>query len=1151
MSHDKPNTAEALRRRAEILLEESPGDFERSVLTDVRELAHELAVHQAELELQNEELRDTQGALHATRDRFAALYENAPTGYVVLDAAGIVRRTNATWQAMTRRDAEDFRGRPFIDAMVPEDAPVFLARFRAFFRNPAEKQIGVRMIRAGAEPFHARIEARPNIPFSTNESGDADRAELLVIVSDISDLHEARQEIEDRNRELRRVNERLDHINRVLLGVRNVNQLIASENDPRRLIRRACENLTEAMGYGNAWIALLDEEGRSISDVAASGLDGGFAALREHLLRGEFPNCMARAIKRDDTAVFEDPRTRCPDCPISDEYKGRAGLSRRLRFEDRTYGILAVSVPATYVHDAEEHTLFDDVADDLGFALHRIEMDRRLAESRRRYLEIFEGSRDGFVMADGAGRIIDANRSFCEMLGYSLAELRTLENFYQITPERWREWEKTEIRDKRLLSGPGESGVYEKEYIRKDGTVLPVELRCYAVRREDGELDYVWGTVRDIAERKRAEEALRESEHRFRSLVENANDIVYTLSPRGVFTYISPNWLDFVGEPAEAAVGRPFEPYVHPEDAPLCREFLETVLATGKKQSSVEYRVKHRDGEWRWHVSNGSPMRDMDGNTIGYFGIARDMTESRKAAEELRKRESQLRKIFEILPIGLWFADKDGTLLRGNPAGVKIWGAEPKVPISEYGMFKAWRLPSREPIPPEDWALARTIREGVTIVDELLEIEAFDGKRKTILNYTAPVLDEAGAVDGAIVVNLDISDRKNLEDQLAQARKMESIGRLAGGVAHDFNNMLNVILGYVELSMDDLADDDPLHVNLGEVRKAALRSADLTRQLLAFARKQTVAPRVLNLNETVAGMLKMLRRLIGEDIDLRWLPAPDLDPVRMDPSQIDQILANLCVNARDAIGLAPGKITIETGRVAFDEDYCAAHAGFLPGAYVLLAVSDDGRGMEEEIRSHIFEPFYTTKGVGEGTGLGLATVYGIVKQNEGFINVYSEPGRGTTFRIYLPRHAAKAVPTAKTAGAETIAPGHETILLVEDEPSILKLTAKMLERLGYVVLPAAAPGEAIRLAREHAGDIHLLMTDVVMPEMNGRDLAENLLSIYPEIKRLFMSGYTANVIAHHGVLDEGVRFIQKPFSMNELAAKTREALGRGERGGSA
>ena len=1023
MSHDKPNTAEALRRRAEILLEESPGDFERSVLTNVRELAHELAVHQAELELQNEELRDTQGALHATRDRFAALYENAPTGYVVLDAAGIVRRTNATWQAMTRRDAEDFRGRPFIDAMVPEDAPVFLARFRAFFRNPAEKQIGVRMIRAGAEPFHARIEARPNIPSSTNESGDPDRAELLVIVGDISDLHEARQEIEERNRELGRVNERLDHINRVLLGIRNVNQLIASENDPRRLIRRACENLTESMGYQNAWIALLDEGGRSVSEVAASGLDGGFAALREHLLRGEFPDCMARAMERDDTAVFEDPRTRCPDCPISDEYKGRAGLSRRLRFEDRTYGILAVSVPATFARDAEEHTLFDDVADDLGFALHRIEMDRRLAESRRRYLEIFEGSRDGFVMVDGAGRIIDANRSFCEMLGHSLAELRALENFYQITPERWREWEKTEIRDKRLL-GPGESGVYEKEYIRKDGTVLPVELRCYAVRREDGELDYFWGIVRDIAERKRAE-------------------------------------------------------------------------------------------------------------------------------EELRKRESQLRKIFEILPIGLWFANKDGTLLRGNPAGVKIWGAEPKVPISEYRMFKAWRLPSREPIPPEDWALARTIREGVTIVDELLEIEAFDGKRKTILNYTAPVLDEAGAVDGAIVVNLDISDRKNLEDQLAQARKMESIGRLAGGVAHDFNNMLNVILGYVELSMDDLPDDDPLWVNLVEIRKAGQRSADLTRQLLAFARKQTVAPRVLDLNETVAGMLKMLRRLIGEDIDLRWRPAPDLDPVRMDPSQIDQILANLCVNARDAIGRAPGKITIETGRVAFDEDYCADHAGFLPGAYVLLAVSDDGRGMVEEIRSHIFEPFYTTTGVGEGTGLGLATVYGIVKQNEGFINVYSEPGRGTTFRIYLPRHAAKAVPTSRTAGAETIPPGHETILLVEDEPSILELTAKMLERLGYVVLPAAAPGEAIRLAREHAGDIHLLMTDVVMPEMNGRDLAENLLSIYPEIKRLFMSGYTANVIAHHGVLDEGVRFIQKPFSMNELAAKVREALGREERGGSA
>jgi CheY-like chemotaxis protein len=288
-------------------------------------------------------------------------------------------------------------------------------------------------------------------------------------------------------------------------------------------------------------------------------------------------------------------------------------------------------------------------------------------------------------------------------------------------------------------------------------------------------------------------------------------------------------------------------------------------------------------------------------------------------------------------------------------------------------------------------------------------------------------------------------------------------------------------------------------------------------------------------------MLKMLRRLIGEDIDLAWLPGANVWPVRMDPSQIDQILANLCVNARDAI-TDLGKITIETGTATFDSAYCAEHPGVVAGDFVLLAVSDDGSGMDQETQANLFEPFFTTKELGKGTGLGLATIFGIVKQNNGFINAYSEPGQGSTFKIYLPRHLTKTESREKKISDKINLDGTETILLVEDERSILKLTRMMLEQMGYKVLAASTPGEAIALAREHAGEIHLLMTDVVMPEMNGRDLAGNLLSLYPDLKRLFMSGYTANVIAHHGVLDEGVQFIQKPFGKQNLAIKVREVL---------
>ncbi|MBE0583457.1 MAG: response regulator [Desulfofustis sp.] len=370
---------------------------------------------------------------------------------------------------------------------------------------------------------------------------------------------------------------------------------------------------------------------------------------------------------------------------------------------------------------------------------------------------------------------------------------------------------------------------------------------------------------------------------------------------------------------------------------------------------------------------------------------------------------------------------------------------------------------------------------------------------------------------------------------------MESVGRLAGGVAHDFNNMLGVILGYTEMILEQVDERQPLYPALREIEKAAQRSADLTGQLLAFARRQAVSPKVLDLNQTVEGMLTMLRRLIGEAIDLVWMPGHHVSTIRMDPSQIDQILANLCVNARDAIS-DTGRIIIETGTVDIDDATAAGNPDAAVGRYVVLTVSDTGCGIDPETLAHLFEPFYTTKQVGEGTGLGLATVYGIIKQNNGFVEVRSEVGQGTTFSVYVPEHREQidAMPLKETA---VQAPdGAGTVLLVEDEQMILEMTTMMLETLGYQVLPCASAGEAISLAERYGGEIDLLMTDVIMPEMNGRDLAAHLSTRHPHLKCLFMSGYTADVIAHHGVLDEGVRFIQKPFSKKELADKLREVM---------
>jgi signal transduction histidine kinase len=399
----------------------------------------------------------------------------------------------------------------------------------------------------------------------------------------------------------------------------------------------------------------------------------------------------------------------------------------------------------------------------------------------------------------------------------------------------------------------------------------------------------------------------------------------------------------------------------------------------------------------------------------------------------------------------------------------------------------------------------------------------------------------ASQVAAALMRKQDENERIHLEEQLRHAQKMESVGRLAGGVAHDFNNMLSVIIGHANLALVVLDPDEQLYSSMEEILTAAQRSAELTRQLLAFARKQTIAPRVMDLNTIVSGIFKMLKRLIGEQIELVWSERADLWPVKVDPSQIDQILANLCVNASDSIA-GNGKIFLETGNCVVDEGYCAGNSGLTPGAYVRLSVSDSGCGMDKETQKRIFEPFFTTKEIGAGTGLGLATVYGIVKQNGGFINVYSERGLGTTFSLYLPRHAGKAEPVAGAEPALSLRGGRETILVVEDEPSILKVTTMILTRQGYSVLPACSPREALRLAGEQGASIHLLVTDVVMPGMNGLQLAKKLEALHPGLKRLFMSGYTADVIAENGVLDEGVQFIHKPFSVPDLAAKVREVL---------
>jgi PAS domain S-box-containing protein len=510
-----------------------------------------------------------------------------------------------------------------------------------------------------------------------------------------------------------------------------------------------------------------------------------------------------------------------------------------------------------------------------------------------------------------------------------------------------------------------------------------------------------------------------------------------------------------------------------------------------------------------------------------------DALEARQVA--LQESENRYRSLFERVPVALFRTTPAGQHLDVNQAFVHMLGYPDRETLLKVNATDLY-------LDPEDrkrWR-AKVERDGI-VRDFEKQFKRYDGTVIWVKNTSRIVQDSQGQVlyyEGSLE---DITERKKLADQIRQSQKLEAVGQLAGGVAHDFNNMLGVIIGHSEMALAKASQDAPMRKHLEAILAAGRRSTEVTRQLLAFARKQTIAPRVLDLNKTVEGMLKLIRRLIGEHIDLVWVPGEALWPVKVDPSQVDQILANLCVNARDAIG-GVGKVTIETQMAVLDDAYCAEHEGFSPGAYTMLAVSDNGSGMDKATIDKIFDPFFTTKEASRGTGLGLATVYGIVKQNAGFINVYSEPGHGSTFKIYLPRYTGEIEDIAEDSPVAPPPRGDETILLVEDEPAVLQMVKLMLEKSGYTVLASSAPLEAMRIASENSGDIRLLITDLVMPEMNGRDLMKNLSALTPGLKCLFMSGYSDNVVTHQGTLEKGVNLIQKPFSNQDLAAKVRQVL---------
>ncbi len=833
--------------------------------------------------------------------------------------------------------------------------------------------------------------------------------------------------------------------------------------------------------------------------------------------------------------------------------------AKRRRKDGSTIDVRITGVPLVVNGEAQGYFgIYEDVT-----ARNRAESAQHIAEER--YRRIFENAIEGFFESTPGGKFLTVNPAMARIAGFSspaemISEIHDIGQQLYVDPAVRKEV-------MRQLEEKGELNGFECQMRRKDGRTIWIRMNVRALRDETGKIISHDGTAEDITDRKSAELRRQISTEIIEAMsaTENLNELLTGIHGAISKALDAENCFVALHDAGSGVFHFPFfRDKFDPPPAPqrLGRGCAAHVFRSGKAEliSPERFRELAALGEVELE---GTPSRSWLGvplrtpsETIGVLvvqsyerenaytnddleflssvgGQIAFAIERKRAESRLRESDARLRVLMEQLPAVVWTVDENLRFTSALGAGLTRLGLKSDQVVGALlSDFFETTDPGFLPISAH--------RRAVTGEPVTFQMDWKDGSYAC---HVEPLRDAEGKPEGAICMALDVTDRKRLEEQFRQAQKMEAVGRLAGGIAHDFNNLLMVIQGYADLMAERLPVGDSLRRSADQIQIAARRATALTQQLLAFSRKQMLAPKVLNVHSVVSDMEKILRRLIGEDIELQTSTDPDLWLVKADRSQIEQVIMNLAVNARDAMPRG-GRLTIETANVELKDSNSHAPAVLAPGKYVMLSVTDNGCGMDASTQAHIFEPFYTTKEKGKGTGLGLATVYGIVKQSGGYIWVYSEPGRGTTFKIYLPKIQDEASSEAfdRRNDAAAIPRGSEVILLVEDEKGVRELARQYLEMSGYTVIEAADGHTALELSGMHAGPIHLLMTDVVMPGISGRELAERIMIARPGIKVLYMSGYADQDVVHHGILQDDAVLLQKPFNMASLASKLREIL---------